>query len=111
VNGVAALPDGRVVSASSDETLRVWNPDTGESLQVLEEHTGPVNGVAALPDGRRVVSASWDKTLRVWDADTGAQLAVFRAEWPLQCCAVTPAGRTIVAGDAGGVVHFLRWEA
>jgi hypothetical protein len=28
----------------------------------------------------------------------------------IECCAVTNDGKTIVAGDAAGQVHILRWE-
>jgi WD40 repeat protein len=68
---VAVLPDGRVVSGSWDNTLRVWDLDSGEQLQVLEGHTGTVFAVAALPNGQ-VVSGSGDGTVRVWDFETGA---------------------------------------
>jgi WD40 repeat protein len=36
---VVALSDGRrVVSGSKDNTLRVWNADTGECVRVLSGH-------------------------------------------------------------------------
>ena len=37
--GVCCLPDGRVVSVSIDNTVRVWNVDTGECDRILEGHT------------------------------------------------------------------------
>lgn len=58
-----------IVSASKDETLRVWDAETGALLRVLEGHTGEVNGCAVDPQGRWIVSASEDKTLRVWDVE------------------------------------------
>ncbi len=76
VKGLAALADGRVVSASLDGKLRVWDPQTGQTLQTLRGHTDMVWGVAALADGR-VVSASLDRTLRVWDPQTGQTLQTF----------------------------------
>ena len=33
------LPDGRIVSGSEDNTIRIWNVDTGETVHVLEGHT------------------------------------------------------------------------
>ena len=36
VLAVAVLPDGRVVSASSDKTLRVWEPNNGCCLVYFE---------------------------------------------------------------------------
>jgi WD40 repeat protein len=39
VNCVVAMSDGRrVVSGSWDETLRVWDVDTGECVRALEGH-------------------------------------------------------------------------
>ena len=39
VNCVAVLPDGRVVSGSHDNNLRVWNTSTGECDIILKGHT------------------------------------------------------------------------
>ncbi|KNC54366.1 hypothetical protein, variant [Thecamonas trahens ATCC 50062] len=92
VRGVIALPsaDGQLpvlVSWSEDKTIRVWHPaDDGTgamwytadsaSCEVLEGHTGDVNGVIALPSADSqlpvLVSWSWGNTIRVWHpADDG----------------------------------------
>jgi WD40 repeat protein len=70
VLALAALPGGRLASASADATLRLWDARAGACERVLTAHEGMVTCVAALRDGR-LVSASWDKTLRLWDATTG----------------------------------------
>ena len=69
---VAFSPDGhRIVSGGEDNTLRLWNADTGQPIGTpLTGHTGRVNKVAFGPDGHRIVSAGHDHTVRVWDADT-----------------------------------------
>jgi hypothetical protein len=80
VTGVAVTPDGRwAVSASSDQTLKLWDLETGRELRTLEGHSGLVTGVAVMADGRRAVSASWDKTLKVWDLETGRSCARWKA--------------------------------
>jgi WD40 repeat protein len=65
-------------------------------------------GVAITPDGRHAVSASYDYTLRVWDLESGKELASLTADAPMASCAVSSDGRTIVAGDATGNMHFLQ---
>jgi WD40 repeat protein len=75
VSSVTMTADGRrAVSASADNTLKVWDLETGRQLCTLEGHSDVVNGVAVSADGRRAVSASRDKTLIIWDLDTGSQL-------------------------------------
>jgi WD40 repeat protein len=59
------------------------------------------------PDGRRAVPGSTDRTLRLWDLATGCELAVFTGDSQFSCCAVTPDGRFVVAGDRAGQVHVL----
>jgi len=111
VRAVALTPDDqRAVSASSDQTLKVWDIESGKLLRTLEGHADWVNSVALTSDGRRAVSASYDQTLKVWDLESGLMIASFAGESFMLSCAVSPDGRTIVAGDASGRVHFLRLE-
>ena len=43
---MAALPDGRIVSGSYDNTLRIWNSTSGECEVVLEGHSNINIGVS-----------------------------------------------------------------
>ena len=72
---MALTPDGkRAVSASDDQTLKVWDLGIGSAIQPLEGHSPSVYGVAVTPDGKWALSASWDGTLKVWDLRTAAYL-------------------------------------
>jgi WD40 repeat protein len=68
VYGVVVTADGkRAVSASWDNTLQVWDLESGAQLRTLSGHTGSVRAVALTPDDRWAVSASSDRTLKVWN--------------------------------------------
>jgi WD40 repeat protein len=63
-----------VVTASADNTARVWDLRGDKpSFVALEGHRGGVNSAAFSPDGTHVVTASYDNTARVWMTRPSAQ--------------------------------------
>ncbi|KAL1889912.1 hypothetical protein Sste5346_008639 [Sporothrix stenoceras] len=72
---VAFSADGNhVASASSDDTVKIWNITSGACLQTLEGHNESVWSVAFSADGNHVASASSDKTVKIWNITSGACL-------------------------------------
>jgi len=74
-------PDGRTLaSGSTDKTIRLWEPATGEEIRRLLGHAGRVSALAWSPDGKTLASASDDSdagdaaTIRLWDPATGKQV-------------------------------------
>jgi WD40 repeat protein len=85
---VVLTADGqRAVSASGDNTLKVWDIESGQELRTLSGHSDPVNAVVVTADGRRAVSASADHTLKVWDLEKATILAGFTCDDSARCCA------------------------
>jgi WD40 repeat protein len=101
INAFAFSPDGKkLVSASEDINLILWETETGEKLSTLTGHVLDVESCAFSPDGKKIVSGSWDKTLKLWDTDKGRQLATLTLKRGSVCaCAFSPDGRTIASID------------
>ena len=50
-----------------DETIRIWDVQTGECIQTLRDHTHWFNCVTWSSDGKYLASASDDNTVRIWN--------------------------------------------
>lgn len=103
VNGVAFLPDGRLVTAGYDATVRIW-PETGAPLTVQLE--SPVSAVVAAPDGE-IAAAGADGTLRLIRSDGGIRAGVEIGPRPLVALALSPDGRRLAAATVGGAVAIV----
>lgn len=102
VKAVAVTFNGdRAISASDDQTLKVWNLRTGAVEMTLTGHGAAVLAVSVTPDGTRAISASADTTLKVWDLATGAEERTFKGHNnQVNMVAITPdSKRAISASD------------
>ena len=80
----AFRPDGALVlTGNDDQTLRLWDVETGRCLRTFEGHSGTEGiqfGVRALawsPNQNLALSGSTDTTIRLWEVETGRCLRVF----------------------------------
>lgn len=66
---LAVDPSGDVVCAGSSDSsnVHVWSVQTGQLLDQLAGHEGPVSSLDFAPAGGILVSGSWDHTVRVWN--------------------------------------------
>ncbi|MEQ8960194.1 MAG: WD40 repeat domain-containing protein, partial [Coleofasciculus sp. C2-GNP5-27] len=83
-----------------DETLKIWDLQSGEELKTLTEHSDSVHAVAISSSGRRAVSASADNTLKVWDLHSGQELKTLRGHinW-VWSVAITPDRKRAVSAS------------
>lgn len=87
INNIAWAPDGSwLASAADDGTVRVWNPETGKQLHLLEHAKGKhekfVFHIGAMSDGHTLVSGTRD-CLKVWDAIEGKLIHTLTQYGPL----------------------------
>jgi hypothetical protein len=101
------LPDGRLISGSQDETLKIWDVASQQCLATFTGHTHVVNCLTVLPDGR-LVSGSHDKTLKIWDVASQRCLATLTGHTDsVRCLTVLPDGR-LVSGSSDDTLKI--WD-
>ena len=77
VTSAVSSSDGqRVLTASDDNTARIWDAKTGSELIRFEGHGSGVRSAVFSADGQRVVTASDDNTARIWDVRSGKCLRI-----------------------------------
>lgn len=109
VNSAVFSPDGRrIVSASSDSTIRVWDATTGTQIgHPLKGHKGCVNSAVFSPDGKKIASASSDSTIRIWDATTGKQIGQLIGHTDnVLSAAFSPDGTSVVSASIDRTIRI-----
>ncbi|HKX27657.1 MAG TPA: AAA-like domain-containing protein, partial [Blastocatellia bacterium] len=111
VYSAAFSPDSRwVMTASADQTARVWEAATGRPMAVLQGHTAEVWNAAFSPDGQRIVTTSGDNTARIWEAATGRPLAILQGHTDHVTGAVfSPDSKRILTSSLDQTARI--WEA
>ncbi len=107
--GINALihANGKLISGSSDNTIKVWDIRTRTCLHTLTEHSDTVR-ILIDADGK-LVSCSDDGTVKIWDIDTGECLHTFQAiDYSAPTCNVIIAaaysdGKLILAFSSGQI--------
>ena len=111
VYGVTFSPDGRLLlSGGQDGTIRLWDPQRGESLRVIRAHGSCTNDLHFSLDGRLLASSSCDRTVKLWDtAAWGEKLTFDGHRDDVLCVRFSPDGNRVASGDSAGVIQI--WAA
>lgn len=102
VDFIAISPDERtMLSASSDDSLILWDIETGEILRRFE-YDEDLTVVAFSPDGQAAIAGGRDGTAIFWDIKTGdiiRRITGYKNE--IYQIAISPDGQNVLAGGRG----------
>jgi WD40 repeat protein len=102
VRSVAFTPDGTVLAAaggnSGDYAIHLWDVASGQSIGMLDQHTGIVWGVAFSPDGQLLASVSSDATAKIWDWRNGNLIKSLDFPGAVVSVGFSPNGQALAVG-------------
>jgi WD40 repeat protein len=106
-----------LVTASEEQSARVWEAASGRELAALSGHSGEVMSAAFSTDGHRLVTVSTDQSVKLWDMELdfgtdnpARELLTLRGHTDvIDCVAFSPNGLRIATGSRDRTVKI--WEA
>jgi WD40 repeat protein len=103
-------PDGTLLAAGLDNTVRLHEVATWHELAAFGGHTPYVKCLAFSPDGKTLATGDWQGTLRLWDVAEKRLLASRQVDvMVLLSLAFSPDSRRLVTSGGDGGVKF--WDA
>lgn len=108
-SSIAVDPSGEVVAAGSldDFDIHIWSVQTGQLLDQLAGHDGPVSSLSFAPNGGALVSGSWDRTVRIWSVFARTQTSEpLQLQADVLCVSVRPDSKQIAVSTLDGQLTF-----
>ena len=112
VSSVELFGSGRAVTGSWDRSARVWDLESGSTVQVLNGHEADVTHVATHDSKPLILTSSRDASFRIWDTRHTANDLVFQGHADAVTSALFVDSGRIVSGSDDRTVKFwdMRYE-
>ena len=109
---VAISTEGEtIVSGSQDQSIKVWDSQSGILKRTISGHDGAVQFVTLSPDNQRVVSASADQTIKVWELQTGKSIYTLTGhEDTVWSVAISPDSQLLASASADKTIKLWNFR-
>ncbi|HEY9621736.1 MAG TPA: TIR domain-containing protein [Crinalium sp.] len=112
VSSVSFSPDGKTLASGSwDNSIKLWNVETGELIRTLPGHQSSVRSVSFSPDGKTLASGSGDKTIKLWNVETGELIRTLMGhQSSVRSMSLSSDGKTLASGSDDNSIKLWNVE-
>jgi uncharacterized caspase-like protein len=105
---IAVSSNGQILaSGSGDNTIKLWNLQTGQLLHTLSRGSDTVWSIAAGPDGQTLASGSGDKRIKIWSLQARKLLRAFSGHSnTVRTVVISPDGQTLASGSGDATIKL-----
>ena len=120
MSSIAFSPDSSLLASGlsydpalgqRDDTIKLWSVRTGQLLNTLTGHGGPVLSVSFSPDGSLLASGATDKTIKLWSVSTGQLVKTLtgHSDW-VSSIIFNPDGSLLASGSRDHTIKLWSVE-
>jgi len=91
----------RIISASADKTVAVWDSQYTNRIRKFAEHRSFVNCVSPPRRGQLLISGSDDSSAKIWDWRTKSSVVTYNCKFPVT---------SVSFSLSGELVFFYSWS-
>ena len=101
-----------LATGSADNTVKIWQSDTGKLIRTLLGHSDTVNCIAFSPSSGAetpplIASGSGDKTIKIWQLDTGKLIHTLTGHSvTVFSIAFSPDGEMLASASGDGTIRL-----
>ena len=109
VLAVSFSPNGKLLATgSADNTVKLWDTQSGKQIKTLTGHTGEVRSVSFSPDSKLLATGSADNTVKLWNISTGMEIQTLIEHKEVRSISFSPNSKLLVTGSADNTVKL--WD-
>lgn len=90
--------DQYIISGHENGLLSKWDPETGEKIDSVHQHTKSINDIQKSKDDMLFITACKDNTAKLFDMDNMSQLKLYKTERPVNSASLSPIKDHVVLG-------------
>ena len=103
--------DQKLVSASDDNTLRVWNINSATCERKLQGHVGAVLSVTSTNKVKNIISGGADKIIKIWDIENGAEKLQLKGhKGGVYALFLTNDDKKLLSGSSDETIRIWRYK-